>query len=520
MILITSAKYVNPELQAEFGKIPPSFLPLGGKRLYEHQIALFDKQDEKIVLSLPKSYQIHQWDFQKLDRNNVEIIYISDDLTLGESIVYALNMLLPLDEHLRILHGDTLFKKIDFCLTSENSLMASYVDVNYDWTYLFKDNKNLFNINDFQDIDTSSDLILSGYFSFSHPYELIRSIVKSSYSFIDGLMEYGRITGFEVTLSDSWMDFGLVASYFHSRKSMTTERVFNELKIENGYVTKCSKKGKKLLAEINWFQNFPKDMNLYIPRFVLDKNNCYKTEYMHLSTLSELYVFGDFPVFEWKKIFFAIKTFVQKLHSHKADELIINYDYKKKTTERLFIFSKENNIDLKKKWVYNSEVMPSLLEILDRLDGYMDDKSELVLIHGDLCFSNIMYDFRANQIKVFDPRGMDFDSKVTPYGEADYDYAKLIHSIFGLYDHIIAGSYICKIRDYDIHFEIEVSNNIKKIQKCYSEVFGSASFKKLYVVMIHLFLSMLPLHNDDRNKQDALLSNAFRLYNNLTRVSL
>ncbi len=164
--------------------------------------------------------------------------------------------------------------------------------------------------------------------------------------------------------------------------------------------------------------------------------------------------------------------------------------------------------------------MPSLLEILDRLDGYMDDKSELVLIHGDLCFSNIMYDFRANQIKVFDPRGMDFDSKVTPYGEADYDYAKLIHSIFGLYDHIIAGSYICKIRDYDIHFEIEVSNNIKKIQKCYSEVFGSASFKKLYVVMIHLFLSMLPLHNDDRNKQDALLSNAFRLYNNLTRVSL
>jgi len=35
--------------------------------------------------------------------------------------------------------------------------------------------------------------------------------------------------------------------------------------------------------------------------------------------------------------------------------------------------------------------------------------------------------------------------------------------------------------------------------------------------MIHLFLSMLPLHNDDRNRQYALLANAFRLYNELQR---
>lgn len=41
MILITSAKYSLPDFSLEFGEIPPSFLPLGNKRLYEYQAKLF-----------------------------------------------------------------------------------------------------------------------------------------------------------------------------------------------------------------------------------------------------------------------------------------------------------------------------------------------------------------------------------------------------------------------------------------------------------------------------------------------
>jgi hypothetical protein len=44
MILITSAAYVNSEFQIEFGKIPPSFLPVGNKRLFEHQINLIRRK--------------------------------------------------------------------------------------------------------------------------------------------------------------------------------------------------------------------------------------------------------------------------------------------------------------------------------------------------------------------------------------------------------------------------------------------------------------------------------------------
>lgn len=36
--LITSGAFVNQELVAEFGLLPPSFLPLGVGRLYDMQI--------------------------------------------------------------------------------------------------------------------------------------------------------------------------------------------------------------------------------------------------------------------------------------------------------------------------------------------------------------------------------------------------------------------------------------------------------------------------------------------------
>lgn len=40
MFLIMSGAYVGQELESEFGRIPPSFLPLGNRRLFQHQVAL------------------------------------------------------------------------------------------------------------------------------------------------------------------------------------------------------------------------------------------------------------------------------------------------------------------------------------------------------------------------------------------------------------------------------------------------------------------------------------------------
>ena len=57
MILIASAAYLDTEFQIEFGKLPPAFLPIGNRRLYERQLVAIKNKfpDEDIYISLPES---------------------------------------------------------------------------------------------------------------------------------------------------------------------------------------------------------------------------------------------------------------------------------------------------------------------------------------------------------------------------------------------------------------------------------------------------------------------------------
>lgn len=114
-------------------------------------------------------------------------------------------------------------------------------------------------------------------------------------------------------------------------------------------------------------------------------------------------------------------------------------------------FSKQSGIDLHKNIVINSKSYPSILALVDKLDFYMNDMNEISLIHGDFCFSNIMYDFRGGAIKTFDQGDVILMEKLLLVG-GGYDFAKLVHSVFGLYDFIIAGFFECKFNGNNIEF--------------------------------------------------------------------
>lgn len=88
-------------------------MPIGNKRLYEYQIELFNSLNEKIILSLPRSFDLDQADKDRLKELKVNVIFVPDDIGLGESIIYCLNMLMPINESIRILHGDTYFNKLN-----------------------------------------------------------------------------------------------------------------------------------------------------------------------------------------------------------------------------------------------------------------------------------------------------------------------------------------------------------------------------------------------------------------------
>ena len=55
----------------------------------------------------------------------------------------------------------------------------------------------------------------------------------------------------------------------------------------------------------------------------------------------------------------------------------------------------------------------TLQDMLADIDTYITPSSHACFIHGDFCFSNIMFDFRSNRIKTYDPRGIDFSDTIT-----------------------------------------------------------------------------------------------------------
>jgi hypothetical protein len=508
MIIITSGAYISQGLITEFGKLPPTMLPLQNKRLFQHQLALF-KNNEDIIISLPADFKITERDRILFEENNCSIIYVPLELSLGQSIVYVLNVKGKHEESVHILHGDTLFRELpkgsDICVVSE-------VQDNYNWAY---------------SSESGEDSVYAGYFSFSNQSLLIKKITENNYNFMRGLEAYGKEVKLKEYFTDFWLDFGLVNSYYRSKSSHTTQRVFNDLIIKRFSVRKSSNDKRKMLAEAMWFKNAPLNLKPFLPALwdYGDQNEkaFYEIEYFYLNTLSDLYVFGNQPLFIWKNIFKACNLFIETCMSNRREyneDLSVFKEklYHQKTISRLKIYAKKENINLDERWILNGIEVPSLNEIVTEMNIEISDptSNQLCLIHGDFCFSNILYDFKTQSIKVIDPRGLDLDGEETIYGDIRYDIAKLSHSVLGLYDYIIGGCFfIDEIDTYTVNFQIQTEPHIIEIQKYFKSLkFGNMSLHQLntYPILVMLFLSMLPLHSDHPLRQKAFLANALKLY--------
>ena len=181
-------------------------------------------------------------------------------------------------------------------------------------------------------------------------------------------------------------------------------------------------------------------------------------------------------------------------------------------------YANQIGVDLNKEWEINGVVVPSLLQIAEEMDEEIDKDSSVyaTMMHGDFCFSNILYDFKSKSIRVIDPRGLDLEGNQSIYGDVRYDVAKLAHSVLGMYDYIIGGNFTYnEFEDYKVELKLPQNNVINSVQDYFRAMsFAGHPLKELstYPIMIHLFLSMLPLHSDNRGRQKVMLANALRLY--------
>lgn len=526
MFLIMSAAFVGQELESEFGKIPPSFLPLGNRRLFQHQVSLAP-QGVDVYLSVPESFAIMPIDREWLEDRNVTILLTPDNLSLGASLVAAVNISgHTLDTPLHVLYGDTLFRQLP---VGDDIIGMSDAKGSYNWAALTSDNVHWLKSSNNSQLNYAQK-IMDGYFKFSNPRELVKSITQSEWSFIEGLNKYHLAIGLTPIESEGWLDFGHVNTYYNSKAEFTTQRAFNELTITPKWIEKSSIKNDKIAAEANWFSSIPYELRGNTPQYLgsecKDEKTSYRLEYLHLTALNELFVFSELPSHIWTHIISSCLEFLTlcQKYSASAEDSTNSLDvlFSKKTEQRLNEYCLSKNITMDCLWNVNGNGAVSLKEIItDSQNNLPTIVKDQTVLHGDFCFSNILYDFRAAKIKTIDPRGMTPESEKTIYGDLRYDIAKLSHSILGLYDLIIAGYYKIEVLDKSIILEIAQKKSHRETQQKFIQLvedkFGLTS-QNLYAMQIQLFLSMLPLHSDNPKRQQALFANAFRLHQILVRL--
>jgi hypothetical protein len=150
------------------------------------------------------------------------------------------------------------------------------------------------------------------------------------------------------------------------------------------------------------------------------------------------------------------------------------------------------------------------------------DDPRTSVIHGDLCFSNILYDPQTGLLRLIDPRGEFYEKGC--FGDPRYDTAKLLHSLHGGYDFIVQEMYDLHeagTGDYWLRLFRPDDNDgwVRRLTASLAEQLNY-DLNDLLVLEAMLFLSMLPLHSEDEARQKALYLTGTKILNEVYGADL
>jgi hypothetical protein len=117
-------------------------------------------------------------------------------------------------------------------------------------------------------------------------------------------------------------------------------------------------------------------------------------------------------------------------------------------------------------------------------------------MHGDMCFSNILFNISNFEPILIDPRGNISGLGYSLIGPDDYDLYKLSQSFIFGYDYLIANKVDKEFFSVEmIRSRLETFCNIFQCNKN-DIIMGSKN----------LFLTMIPLHSDSSIRQSLFLN--------------
>lgn len=538
ILLIPSATLMS-ENNTVFSGLPPVMAKLGKYTIIQMLYNQYHNIVDKIyIVAKKKSYIIEQY-IRDLNLP-IEIIILDELHDLGYTIKYGLNFILSNSNDVGQLYINFADSIINGNISGSNNNVVYYTTsyTNNTWTHFDYDSDNghindiidKYLIEDKFDLSSKYNNIFIGVFSFNKPrnfFELLNDecSINNLYmdSFYRALLSYSKNNYIDFQEVDFWTDIGHADNYYIAKTNVAA-RSFNTIKIDDkrGIIKKTSNNKEKLINEIKWYLKIPDKLQYLLPRIYNYSLSLYSPyvsmEYYGYDTLHESLLFGNLSEKKWKQIFEKILFSINDMEQYKLycekDALYCALDdmYIKKTCSRLEQLRLDNNFKdfFSENIIINDKIYKPLQYYIDILPKIVYEyiiipfSGNFNIIHGDLCFSNILIESTYNFIRVIDPRGKFGEYDI--YGDSRYEIAKLLHTLEGNYDQIIEDMFFLNVNKTKIDFKIK--KNLCYVLDIFLDVFKDKLYDLQVIRIIEslLFLSMIPLHNDNINRQYAMLA--------------
>jgi len=523
----------NPKLSLFPNTFDP-LIPINGVPAIKYILDSLKKLNlAKIIIILNEKDSKSKKFIEFLNEKNVIIKIAKNKFRgVGDSIYTAIENLDVDVENIIINLGDTIFKNQiqidkDYILVSNKSELESS-----NWDYILDDGKTIIK----KPKQYESGKITCGVYNFSD-WRYLKRIFQEykkgdELSITDLLKKYTEKNKFKlIEEKNDWFDLGHLEGYYSAKISFLRKRGFNRLQYDpfKGSITKRSTNHQKILQEVNWYINLPDSIKIFSPRLIdynLNKEDAYYSiEFYGYPSLGDLFLYGNLSEEHWFSIFKKIFNFILHLKNNYSVELPKkNYIkiYVEKTIERLNSLRKDvffnellnfNKITVNGK---NYDNLPNKINLnhLNRVLEQIFEGSNSSIMHGDLCFSNILYDIYSGLMKLIDPRGGFGTTNI--FGDLNYDLAKLRHSIHGNYEAIISDLFNIQNKNNNFNYSM-FNNSDTKIIAEFDLLLKENNFNIELVKYIEglLFLTMIPLHSDSFERQKMMYIRSVELFNEI-----
>ncbi len=471
---------------------PKCILPYNGKPIIVHNLKLLlnieqlgtitiivDHQSQKIIDTITMYFK------NKVDSRIIQFkTYSTVNGNYGPlvSIYHGLNS--SRNSLLVVLSDILLQTYFDF---KSSFISVQKVDDYKRWC-MVEQNKQILRFYDKVKQKPPTNLSLSGIYYFEDGntiYNIINKIIKPFFGElqISKILEIYLKTNSLKLKPIAIIDFGTLEEYQGTRLGMNC-RFFNILEDKDYMIIKKSHEYRaKIIKEVNWFKTMPPNIQQHLPRIYDDNIKAIKSNYTWYSiekinypTLREWYLFLEADIQFWDNVFNKIFLVLDKFYNTNNlgnsffNEMII------KTTLRIAGLPSDYKPD-------------SFLSIFKNLKFNTKD----TIFHGDMNFSNIFFDEKSENVMLIDPNG-------DVQGNVLYDYAKLMTSVIYDYDFIDSNLYMEMDGDYTLF-----NAGKKQIKDLFMEKlkkrFDANIIRTITLISASLFLTMIPLHKDNKIKQ-------------------